>query len=1090
MESIDKIIKIQAWWRQQCAQKKTRKFRIDRPWAVVKMQSAVRIRIARKCMYRRIRMHNLKMYNISQMELLLMRAEEEVSQTWAKELVAGSLLLNAFRRWKVHRRIVYRKRFKHMERAWQFFTEFRINDILVAKERRKDREILRMFQEVMATQIQGQIRRCLALQVLRRLKYERFRHQKANQLQAFFRGKLARQNCWAARRLHKMQEKVKLRRGQENWLLRKVGITSRPNQWKCRELFRSWGFDMNTFSFSLVDLMKESLEDRKHCIPDKLQISSLNITSIKAKALNHHFRTKPSTDVFDKFEKFQFKKGDAVQIILPDHEYYGLSGEILGFYNSKLGGESTIVMQIKIDFDRSMCNILKWTPENPFEEARCNIRKVSREAIPPINAVAVSKNQHNLLLAAAGLRIRYNKMKAALKIQSWCRVRAAIKNLKHRRSIHLKLLAEQPSKIREELKRLGMQDEDAVRMLTMIGIINPQFAKRTSMQHRASPMDLLSEFMRNIDVQRQRHRELARKFERRRHEASRLQTKSMDLLEEEGGSTNDSITKAETILLRARWKTGPRVAIADSINWVKDNVRMPLGDHLRSLSKMAESTSSGLPRSSRMLTSTADFIGKRDDDTSMKGRHVWVQHYVLQELTNSPSVYNEGHCLYHGVWGGDEYVPNGEGVAELLDGPLHLDALICNGNASTRKCFLTPGGSMPLEVRVVGGDKPYKYQWWHYSDVCGRNGTALRQSWKMKGETKKLLNINERTLRKSNINQSFCVACEFTDERYPLTPPITSPLVEVVMALPLCIAVRSGSISTWCKAAESNVHVTAGASIILDIKIEGGAKPYSCSWEKVGEELPEIYTISSSDDSSRFIKESAAKTYDGTYTCTVTDAGGGSFCQRFLVIVSPSLVFLRNLHDHQMSVGSSHSLEVMMRYGVRPYRYEWWRNGELLPEEKRPRSVLKCALCSDWYVFNLSCVGNRIDFTEASAEDAGTYTCVVRDAGGGIVESNRALLVIFPQLRLRIFAAKDLKAVGWQSNPYAVMKLGSRFFVSTVAHGTCNPIWKESFVISVDSIDQKLSITLYHEESNGEGTEEYKDLSDRSAHDINMIVPQ
>jgi hypothetical protein len=1079
MESIDQLIKIQAWWRQQCAQKKTRKFIIDRPWAVVKMQSAIRIRIARKCMYRRIRMHNLKMYNISQMELLLMRAEEEVSRTWAKEVVAGLVLLHAFRRWKVHRRVVYRKRFKHMERAWQFFTEFRINDILVAKERRKDREILRMVQEVMATQIQGQIRRCLALQVLRRLKYERFRHQKANQLQAFFRGKLARQNFWAKRRLHKMQEKVRLRRGQENWLLRQVGITSRPNQWKCRDMFRSWGFDMNTFSISLVELMKESLEDSKHYIPDKLQISSLNITSIKAKALNHNFRTKS--------EIFHFKKGDAVQIILPDHEYYGLSGEILGFYNSVLGGEATIVMQIKIDFDGSMCNILKWTPENLFEEARCNIRKIPCEDIPPMNAVAVSKNQHNLLLAAAGLRIRYNKIKAAITIQSWCRVRAAIWNLNHRRSIHLKLLAEQPSKIHEELKRIGMQDEDAVRMLTMIGIINPQFAKRSSMQHRASPMNLLSEFMRNIDVQRQRHRELSRKFERRHHEASRLQTKSMDLLEEGGVSTNDSITKAETILLRTRWKTGPRVAIAGSINWVKDNVRMPLGDHLRSLSKMAESTSSSLPKSYRMLTRTADFIGKPDDDISMKGRHVWVQHYVLQELMHSPSVYNEGHCLYHGVWGGDEYVPNGEGVAELLDGPLHLDALICNGNASTRKCFLTPSGSIPLEVRVVGGDKPYKYQW-YCSEICGRNGTTLRQSWKMKGETKKVLNINESVLRKSNMQRLY-FACEFIDKRYPITPPLTSPLVEVVMALPLCIAVRSGSISTWSNANESSVHVTAGASIILDIKIEGGAKPYSCSWEKVGEELPEIYTIFSSDDSSRFIKESAAKTYDGTYTCTVKDAGGGSLCRRFFVIVSPSLVFLRNLHDHLMSVGSSHSLEVMMRYGVRPYRYEWWRNGELLPEEKRPRSVLKCPFCSDLYVFNLSCVGNRIDFTEASAEDAGTYTCVVRDAGGGIVESNRALLVIFPQLRLRILAAKDLKAVGWQSSPYAVMKLGSRVFVSTVAHETCNPIWKESFVINVDSIDQKLNITLYHEESNGEGTEEHKNLSGRSAYDMKMIMP-
>jgi hypothetical protein len=117
---------------------------------------------------------------ISQVELVRMRAEDAVSQLWAQHILAGKCILNAFRGWKVHRHVVHRKRHKHMEQAWQFFTEFRVNDILVAKERRKDREVLRMFQEHMATVIQGQMRRCLALPVLRHLKYERFRGEKVH----------------------------------------------------------------------------------------------------------------------------------------------------------------------------------------------------------------------------------------------------------------------------------------------------------------------------------------------------------------------------------------------------------------------------------------------------------------------------------------------------------------------------------------------------------------------------------------------------------------------------------------------------------------------------------------------------------------------------------------------------------------------------------------------------------------------------------------------------------------------------------------------------------------------------------------------
>ena len=226
---------------------------------------------------------------------------------------------------------------------------------------------------------------------------------------------------------------------------------------------------------------------------------------------------------------------------------------------------------------------------------------------------------------------------------------------------------------------------DATRMLLSFGLLNSRFLGDADSNQPGGKMHALREFMRLLDTNRQRHEELARKFAKRKLEVLKVQEpEGTDF--NEGDELDPKRLTTQTILLQTRWKTFPKLAFVKSLDWIKDNARVPLGDRLRSLSTHLSAEPLPLPISAQVVRTIANAVGKEDDSVRRKARDVWVQHYRLQELKKSPKVRNGGHCLYHGVWGGDEYVPNGEGVAELLDGPLHLDALLCNSLTKTQIC--------------------------------------------------------------------------------------------------------------------------------------------------------------------------------------------------------------------------------------------------------------------------------------------------------------------------------------------------------------------------------------------------------------------
>ena len=105
---------------------------------------------------------------------------------------------------------------------------------------------------------------------------------------------------------------------------------------------------------------------------------------------------------------------------------------------------------------------MKWTPENEYDEPRCNMRRVSSEARAPMDAAAVAQNRDNILLAAVGLHYKHKKRTAVLRIQSWCRCIIAVRRVRYRRRVYQALLAERPSKTRQELARIGMEGDGMV----------------------------------------------------------------------------------------------------------------------------------------------------------------------------------------------------------------------------------------------------------------------------------------------------------------------------------------------------------------------------------------------------------------------------------------------------------------------------------------------------------------------------------------------------------------------------------------------------------------------------------------------------
>ncbi len=180
---------------------------------------------------------------------------------------------------------------------------------------------------------------------------------------------------------------------------------------------------------------------------------------------------------------------------------------------------------------------------------------------------------------------------------------------------------------------------------------------------------------------------------------------------------------------------------------------------------------------------------------------------------------------------------------------------------------------------------------------------------------------------------------------------------------PLCpkITFEPEPAALTVKTHPAGAEVYSGENTVLTVAAEGGKTPYSYQWYKDGAAISGASAASCSAEQA------------GSYHCVVTDARGRTAeSKKATVTLLAALRIESQSNSAEVDEGESALLTVTAAGGKQPYTYQWFRGSAAI-------SGASAASCS--------------------AEQAGSYHCVVTGANGRKVDSAEIQVTVIPKLR-------------------------------------------------------------------------------------------
>lgn len=250
------------------------------------------------------------------------------------------------------------------------------------------------------------------------------------------------------------------------------------------------------------------------------------------------------------------------------------------------------------------------------------------------------------------------------------------------------------------------------------------------------------------------------------------------------------------------------------------------------------------------------------------------------------------------------------------------------------------GQTHTFRVGVSGGAEPRTYQW-------------LRDSTPIAGQTSATL-----TLGAVQPADAGSYACRIIDGFGAL---LVSNSAMLTVFLPVSITQQPQSLLIY-----------EGAPAIFTVTAEGGMPPLHYQWYKDGAPLAGANTAELSLSQTR-----AADS--GTYTCRVFDSGSSEATSSAasLTVFSPPAITIQP-QGAERYVGQSYTFSISVEGGAPPLMYQWRKNGINIAAAREPALVIAAL----------------------TANDAGTYDCVVQDALGTTLTSESATLHVFPAIEI------------------------------------------------------------------------------------------
>ncbi|EJP19191.1 SLH domain protein [Peptostreptococcaceae bacterium AS15] len=273
------------------------------------------------------------------------------------------------------------------------------------------------------------------------------------------------------------------------------------------------------------------------------------------------------------------------------------------------------------------------------------------------------------------------------------------------------------------------------------------------------------------------------------------------------------------------------------------------------------------------------------------------------------------------------------------------------------------GVTFILDVKVEGGKTPYNYQW-EERKVGDRNYT-----------NSSVIGSDTNVLSPTVKNDAYDYRCVITDANGDKVTSADARVEKEVVTSPLKITKHPMS----TKGAFGNM-------VILEVQAEGGTPPYSYQWE-FSNLIPPVVTYMKIGDNKNVLA-TVIPNIPPYYHCIVTDSKGNSVTSNTAKLeIDPSTVSLiisKQPQDVIADAGSSVTLEVGVKGGKPPYRYEWESKHE---GEANFRQSL--APGNDTNILRPIVVLNRVVY----------YRCIVSDDKGNKVTSNTVTVRTDPSIK-------------------------------------------------------------------------------------------
>lgn len=287
----------------------------------------------------------------------------------------------------------------------------------------------------------------------------------------------------------------------------------------------------------------------------------------------------------------------------------------------------------------------------------------------------------------------------------------------------------------------------------------------------------------------------------------------------------------------------------------------------------------------------------------------------------------------------------------------------------TSKLVIAEGARLSLDVQAQGGVAPLSYQWWFAKS--GEKNADGSPAWKqLAGKTSAVLVIDGSTPSNSGL-----YTVQVADAAGTL---VSARVLEVDVTPKPVVTNQALQITKNLQPQSQATDVRDGDSLILELQVRGGVAPVQYEWK---------YTKGGSDPwktlggqvSSTLKIDGATIANAGFYYAIVFDAAGKSVSSeiaRITIVPQQQLLISKNLAPQNkpliVTEGDRVALELGVQGGAAPLTFEWkFTKGG-----------------SEAWSTVVGQTAATLLFASVTRANAGFYYVDVRDAAGGVVQSD------------------------------------------------------------------------------------------------------